>query len=190
MSAAEIIGTALGIVGVALMVRRHLWAFPVGLVQVTIFGWVCFEARLYSETALQLMFFAALAHGWWHWTHPGAGRRELPVGRLSVAGRLLAVAVVGLLWAAWGTIMHRWTDAVLPYVDALVFALSVVAQWLQARKLIENWPGWLLANTVAIGVFASRGLHLFAGLYGIFWLMALWGWREWHRARQHGENHA
>lgn len=187
MSWLEIIGTVLGVVGVALMIRRNLWAFPVGLAQVSLFGWVCFGEKLYSETVLQGMFFAALAHGWWHWTHPGAGRTELPVRALTGAARLGWAAGTLVLWLAWGTLMHRATDAALPYADAFVFAVSVAAQWLQARKRIENWPGWLIANSVALGVFVVKDLYLFAGLYSIFWCMALWGWREWWTAMKETE---
>jgi nicotinamide mononucleotide transporter len=186
MSVAEVIGTVLGVVGVTLMIRRNLWAFPVGLAQVTVFGWVCFGQKLYSETVLQALFFAALAHGWWHWTHPGADKAELPVTRLATGARVAWGAGTLALWLAWSAAMHRWTDAALPYGDGFVFAVSVASQWLQARKHLENWPGWLAANTVAIGVFVAKELYLFAGLYGLFWLMALWGWREWHAAMNKG----
>ena len=181
MSGPEVIATALGVLGVGLMIRRNLWAFPVGIAQVAIFGWVCFVQKLYSETALQMMFFAALAHGWWHWTHSGQDKAELPVQRLSNSARLAWVLAALVLWAGWGAIMQR-AGAALAWGDAFVFAVSVCAQWLQARKCIENWPGWLIANTVAIGVFLVKELYLFAGLYGLFWVMALWGWREWQKA--------
>lgn len=180
MSVWEIIGTVLGVIGVLLMIRRSLWAFPVGLAQVVIFGWVCFQSRLFSETVLQGMFFISLAHGWWHWTHPGAGRPELPVTRLSVGARAGWIGGAFALWLVWGFAM-QWLGAALAYADAFVFAVSAVSQWLQARKHIENWTGWLVANTAAVAVFLVKGLHLFAGLYVIFWLMALWGRREWRR---------
>lgn len=184
MTLLEVMGTVLGVVGVALMVRRSLWAFPVGMAQVVIFGWVCWGAKLYSETALQALFLAALAHGWWHWTHPGRGRPELPVSRLSSRARVGWGLGTLVLWLGWGTAMDRLTDAVLPYADAFVFATSAASQWLQARKVIENWPGWLVANTTAILVFLARDLFLFAGLYVIFWALAWWGWREWLRAER------
>ncbi|MFI5337059.1 MAG: nicotinamide mononucleotide transporter [Opitutales bacterium] len=62
-----------------------------------------------------------------------------------------------------------------------------MAQWWQARKNLENWPAWVVVNTVAIGVYWAKDLRLTSGLYLIFWLMALWGWREW-RATMEGQN--
>ncbi|HYC70779.1 MAG TPA: nicotinamide riboside transporter PnuC [Opitutaceae bacterium] len=190
MTPLEIIATVLGVAGVWLMIRRSLWAFPVGIVQVVIFGWVCFGAQLYSETVLQGLFLGALVHGWWHWTHPDRGQSERPIGRLADAARVTWGVGTIALWLAWGTAMDRWTDAAVPYADAFVFAVSAASQWLQARKLIENWPGWVAANTTAIVVFATRGLYLFAGLYLVFWGMAWWGWRAWARAMAEGRRAA
>ena len=94
-----------------------------------------------------------------------------------VAPEAGAVATVG-----WGTTMHRTTDAALPYWDAYILVFSLIAQWLQARKILENWAGWVGVNTVAIGVYWVKDLRLTAGLYLVFWLMALWGWREWRKS--------
>ncbi len=182
-SALEQIGTVLGIIGVALMIRRKIWAFPIGLIQVSIFGIVCFQGRLYSETVLQGVFFAALAYGWWHWTHPeGREVRELPIQRLTSLETAAWTAGTLLLWGLWGTAMFRLTDAALPYWDAFVFAFSVASQWLQARKVLANWAGWLIANTVAVGVFWTKEYYWFALLYGVFWFMSLGGLRSWARA--------
>ena len=67
MSSAELAGTVLGVVGVALMVRQNVWAWPVGLLQVAISAWVFLGAKLYSDVVLQGFFFAIQAYGWWHW---------------------------------------------------------------------------------------------------------------------------
>jgi nicotinamide mononucleotide transporter len=182
-SAPEQIATALGVTGVWLAIRESLWNFPVGLAQVTIFGWVCFHGKLYSEVVLQALFFIALIYGWINWSRGArdAGRK-LPVRRLSA--RELTAWTVGTLaaWLAWSTAMARFTDAALPYADGFVFAVSVTSQWLQARKALENWLGWLVANTAAIGVFWVKGYHWFAALYFLFGLMAWGGWRAWRRS--------
>ncbi len=178
----EQIATVLGVLFVWLAMRESLWNFPVGLVQAAIFGWVCFEGKLYSETALQAFFFTAMIYGWWHWARGGRESAPLAVSRLSLRAAIAWMGATLALWAVWGAAMARLTDAALPWWDAFVFAASVASQWLQARKLIENWIGWIIANTVGIGVFWAKDLYWFAALYGLFWLMAWGGLRAWTRS--------
>ena len=207
MSIWEIIGTVLGVIGVWLMIRQNLWGWPVGLVQVAVYAWVFFDAKLYSDTLLQVFFFVIQAYGWWHWLkgdgarapvlhRPGDGETPpatdlrsgvaapptLPVTRLSCAAIAGWLALGAVLTAGWGTFMHRTTDAALPWWDAFILVFSLIAQWLQARKNLECWAGWVIVNTVAIGVYWAKDLRLTSGLYLIFWGMALWGWRAWRQS--------
>ncbi len=196
MSIWEIIGTVLGVIGVWLMIRQNIIGWPVGLVQVAVYAWVFFDAKLYSDAILQVAFFLIQAYGWWHWWRgrkpdlrslgEGGPAHQLSVTQLGPAAAAGAVVAGAVVTAGWGTFMHRTTDAALPYWDAFILIYSLIAQWLQARKKLECWPGWLLVNTVAIGVYWVKDLRLTAGLYVIFWLMALWGWREWRISMQVG----
>ena len=205
MSGWEIIGTVLGVIGVWLMIRQNIWGWPVGLVQVAVYAWVFFDTRLYSDAILQIFFFAIQAYGWWHWLKgkgrratspapnprsevaapPAGGQEErgtLPVTRLSLRAMAASIVIGAGLTAAWGAFMHRSTDAALPWWDAFILVFSLIAQWLQARKNLECWAGWIIVNTIAIGVYWAKDLRLTSGLYLIFWVMALWGWREWRQS--------
>ena len=194
MSSGEIIGTVLGVIGVWVMIRQNIWGWPVGLVQVAVYAWVFFDAKLYSDTILQAAFFLIQAYGWWHWVRgvkdrAASGQVVLPVTRLSGATIAVWIAVGAGLTVAWGFFMHRTTDAALPWWDAFILVVSLIAQWLQARKNIENWPAWVVVTTVAIGVYWAKDLRLTSGLYLIFWVMALWGWRAWARTMQEAKTH-
>lgn len=182
MSPFEIIGTVLGIWGVWLTIRQNIWCWPIGAVQVLVYAWVFFTAKLYSDVLLQLVFFVLEVYGWWYWLRGGEKRAELPVTRLSakaVAGWLVLGAA---LTAGWGELMHRTTDAALPHWDAFVLVFSLIAQWFQARKNLECWPGWVVVNVVAIGVYWAKDLRLTSGLYLVFLAMSFWGWRAWRRS--------
>ena len=61
---------------------------------------------------------------------------------------------------------------------------SVLAQLLLMRRRLETWYGWLLVNTLAVPLFASRELYLTAGLYGLFWCNAWYGLYRWRCALQ------
>lgn len=172
--------TVLGLLGVALTIRQSLWNFPIGLVQVSLSARVFYEARLYADMKLQAFFFVVLAYGWWHWTRPGAGGKGiLPVTRMthkSAVGHLL-IGVAGTL--LWGRYLQVYTDAVMPYRDAFIASFSILAQWLQARKKLENWFAWMAVNFSAVVVYWLAGLYWFAILYFLFFILAAAGHREW-----------
>src|SRR6185295_1045157 len=94
--------TVLGVLFVWLAMRENLWNFPVGLVQAAIFGWVCFEGKLYSETVLQALFFVAMIYGWWHWARGGNNAAPLAVQRLTPREAIAWVVVTLALWGVWG----------------------------------------------------------------------------------------
>ncbi|MFM9079829.1 MAG: nicotinamide riboside transporter PnuC [Opitutaceae bacterium] len=182
MSPAEIAGTVLGVIGVALMVRQNAWGWPVGLVQVLISAWVFLEAKLYSDVLLQGFFFAIQAYGWWNWRKGSAGGDGPPVTRLGTRDIAAWVVTGGVATLLWGEVMRRGTDAALPHWDAFILIFSIVSQWLQARTRLEKWAGWMAVNFVAVGVYWERDLRGFALLYLLFLAMAVWGHVSWRRA--------
>jgi nicotinamide mononucleotide transporter len=190
MSPLEIVGTVLGVVGVGLMIRQNIWGWPVGLVQVAVYAWIFFEAKLYSDAILQGFFFALQAYGWAHWLmNPRhAAHSDLAVTRLTAREVAVWLVVGALGAAAWGELMRRETDAALPHWDAFILVFSLIAQWLQARKRLECWAGWMIVNVVGIGVYWAKDLRLTAGLYAVFFAMAVAGHVEWRKSmREAGE---
>lgn len=193
-SALDQVNLVLGIAGVALMIRRSLWAFPVGLVAVTVQGVLFFRAKFYADATQQIFFFAALAWGWWHWTQAGGATRgeqggaaELPVTSMAGRARVVTLLAGGAAVAVWALALRRWTDAVMPWRDAFIAVFGIVAQVLQARKVIENWPLWVVVNVVAIAAYWKADLAYTAFLYVIYLGLAVLGWREWARACKGGE---
>jgi nicotinamide mononucleotide transporter len=174
------------VVGVWLMIRRRLAAFPVGMVAVTVQGILFFRSRIYADAILQVFFFVTLAWGWRHWVKDRGAAPELPVTRLGWRGCAWVASLATAATVVWALVLLRWTDAVIPWRDAFVAAFSVAAQILQARKNVETWPTWVLVNVVAIPAYWSAALAYTAFLYLIYLGLAFAGWREWRRAMQAG----
>jgi nicotinamide mononucleotide transporter len=157
--------------------------WPAGLVQVTLFVFVFYDARLYSDVILHVVYIALGVYGWWAWTHGGAdddGR--LPVTRAGVRAALMWTAVCAAATILVGAAMRRFTDADRPYWDAAVLALSLVAQWLMARKVLESWLFWIAVDVLAIGLYAVKALYPTAGLYAVFLVLAITGFFAWKRS--------
>lgn len=172
----------LGVVGVVLMIRRTLWAFPVGLVAVAVQGVLFFRARFYADAALQVFFFVTLAWGWRHWVRDRGHAPELPVTRLSWRARGLTLAAVTLATVAWALAARAWTDTRMPWRDAAIAMLQVAGQLLQARKNLENWALFTVANVLAIFAYWSAELAYTAFLFAIYLVLGLAGWRAWWKA--------
>jgi nicotinamide mononucleotide transporter len=183
MSPLETIAAACGLLSVWLTVRRSLWCWPTGLVMVALYAFIFYDARLYSDMGLQLIYVVLQLYGWGHWLRGGPREGEaLPVSGLSSAARAAwaGAALAGSAALGWAT--ATWTDTALPYPDAFITALSLAAQWLMARKVWESWLGWILVDLAAIPVYAAKDLYLTAGLYTLFLLLASAGLLSWKRS--------
>lgn len=181
MSRLELFAAGLGVVNVLLVVRRSVWNYPFGLIMVTLYGFVFFRARLYSDTILQAYFFVVQVFGWWYWLK-GRGTDGLVLPEtMGWTGRLTACAVTLAGAAAGGWMFATYTNAAAPWLDAFIAAASVTAQYLMSIRKIENWIWWIVVDIVATGVYFWKGLYPTTGLYVIFLGLSLAGLITWTR---------
>ncbi|EQB33088.1 nicotinamide riboside transporter PnuC [Sphingobium ummariense] len=182
MSSLEWVAAALGLVNIWLVVRRSIWNYPFGIAMVVLYGFVFFEARLYSDALLQIFFLIVQFYGWWNWAHARADAGAVEVRLLTARARIAWLGGAAAATLGWGWLMHRYTDAAFPWWDAGVAMLSVAAQILMSRRYVENWLLWIAVDAIAIGLYAARGLTLTALLYAVFLGMAIGGLLGWRRA--------
>lgn len=187
MNPLEAAGTLLGLINLWLTRRQHLLCWPVGIACVACFALVFYEARLYSDLLLQLVYIALQCYGWWLWARGARHPRHAHISHKAIT-RLSARALLAwLLFAAaaaasLGTVMATYTRAALPYWDATPTALSLVAQYLQAHKVLDSWWIFIAANLLFIGIYLVKGLYLTAGLFAVSSVLALAGWFAWRAA--------
>jgi nicotinamide mononucleotide transporter len=172
----EVFGVVTGGVCVWLIVRQQIWSWPVGLANNVFFIALFFNARLLADMALQFIYIVLGVLGWYWWLRGGERRSRLRVSRATPA--TLAVLVVLVAATTWGlTLFLRLVGDAAPFLDALTTTLSLAAQYLLTRKLIENWYVWIAADIIYIWLYGDRGLPLTAALYALFLGLCLFGLR-------------
>ena len=178
----EMVAVVITMAAVYLITRQVVWAWPLSMIGVTLYAVVFFEARLYADMGLQGLYFSLAAYGWWAWLHGGEDHGALRVSRASTrtGATLLVLATIAGLALGFG--LSRFTDASLPYMDSMLTAFSVAAQWMQTRKLLENWLLWLAVDVFYVSMFLYMELYLTAGLYGSFLVLAVMGYVQWRRS--------
>jgi nicotinamide mononucleotide transporter len=182
MSSLELLAAITGAISVWLSVRQNIWSWPTAIVNVVLYALVFWNARLYADMGLQVVYAVLSIYGWYEWLYGGVGRTQLRVTRTTrpVAARLVLIAAAGS--ALLGTLLHRTTDAALPFMDSFLSSTSLVAQWMMTKKLLENWLVWIAVDVLYVGMFLFKGLYLTAGLYAVFLALAVRGYLDWRRS--------
>jgi len=181
MSLLEIVGFLTGAVCVFLQVRENIWNWPIGIANNILYLVMFSQHRLYADAGLQLFFMSISVYGWWKWKFGGQDHTGLSVSRTS---RALGWKLVGITLGAAVLIylvLRRFSDSDVPYGDATTTAMSLTAQFMLGRKLIENWILWIAANVIYIGLYCYKHLYLTAFLNVIFIVLCVAGYRKWSK---------
>ncbi len=184
MTVAEIAAVILGLISVYLVTRQNVWCYPLGIISVFIYLFIFFEVKLYADMGLQLFFIVLQVYGWYQWLYGGADHSALRVTRAHRSIHGWTVIFTAAATAGLGYILHRNTDASIPFLDSFLAALSMAAQWMMAKKYIENWILWMAVNIGSIGMFGYKELYLTMVLYGVYLVLAVVGYIEWQRSME------
>jgi nicotinamide mononucleotide transporter len=179
MNLFESIAAALGILSVFFSTRQNILAWPTSLLNNAMYGAIFFQHKLYALMVLQGCFFAIALYGWYKWRFGGVAKSELKVSRIPPKlGALLVLVALAATLAIW-YLLRRFTQDAAPLIDAFFFAVSLVAQWMMARKYFECWPVWVAINCVSVPFFFLQHSYPTMVQYAVFLLLAIMGWRAW-----------
>jgi len=182
MRSLELIAAGVGIASVFLSTRQHIASWPTALVNVILYGVYFFQQKLYALMGLQGFFAAVSLYGWYLWLYGGESKSQLKVSHTPprVGATLAALATLGTLVLA--RVLERHTPDPQPWADAALTAVSLVGQWMMARKLLECWVIWIGVNLVSVPFFFLRAEYPTAVQYGAFLLLAVSGLYQWNRS--------
>ena len=183
----ELIATFFGFACVVLTIRRNIWCWPTGLVQVLLFIIIFYDAKLYSDLILHVIYVGLQIYGWNCWlaqrtlSDDAADLAEETVTSLSQSALTIwfAVTVIGTI--VLGLSMKTFTDAALPFADAFTTVASLVAQYLLAHKKLESWLFWIAVDVISIGIYVYKSLIPTSVLYSAFLVLAIIGYVAWRR---------
>ena len=178
----EITGVILSLIYIYLSIGQKISLWVFGLLSSVFYVVVFFNTKFYADMSLQLYYVVISIYGWFNWKRgkPGSGQ-DLPTTRTSRRLWLQLVAVSVVIYIIYYIILARFTDSTIPKADSLVGMLSVVGTWMLAKKLLENWIVWIVADGIATGLFFYKGLYPTAILFIIYTVMAVVGYWQWQK---------
>lgn len=179
----ELLAMALGLVSIILQIRQNLWLWPVNIVMVSLYIIVFIDAKLYADMSLQVYYLVMSIYGWIYWIFGGRRNQanSVPVTRTRRKfWPFLALASV-VFFLIIRFVLINYTDSDIPNWDAFTTALSFVATWMLARKLIEHWIIWIVVDFVSVGMYIYKGLYPTTFLFIVLTILAFKGYFAWKK---------
>jgi nicotinamide mononucleotide transporter len=186
----EIIAALFALLYLWLEIRQRSALWIVGIISSAFYVVIFYHGKFYADMALNGYYILAGVYGLWMWRCGNARNnpnrvsnsvRVLPVSRTTAAQAVVLAGVAAALAGSLTFVLQRFTDSPVPFGDALTTALSIVAMWMLAHKLIEQWWVWLAVNLISTGLYFWRGLEPTAVLYLIYSIASVVGYFQWKK---------
>jgi nicotinamide mononucleotide transporter len=180
----EVIGSIIGIIYVILATKQNIWCWYAGIINVTIYIFVFFDARLYGDMALQMFYLVMSFYGWYEWKFSKTVKSK-KVGISNIKRNLLLfVFVVTIILSIGFGYLLTFTKTDVPHWDGVATALGLIGTWMTARKYLENWLVWIVTNIICVGIYFYKGLYPTVGFYTIITILAVIGYFKWKKELQ------
>jgi nicotinamide mononucleotide transporter len=179
-SCLEFVAVLFGIVGVYLSILEKISNWPIGIVNVSLYALLFWQQRLYANAGLQIVYLGISVYGWYRWVRgdPSGGALVVRTTTRPLALKLIMATIA--IWIGL-VVLTRAFGGTMPILDAGTTAVSLVAEWMLARKLFENWAVWIAVDAVYVGMLLSDQLYLTAINYAVYFVLAVMGYVAWRR---------
>ncbi|MDN5214832.1 nicotinamide riboside transporter PnuC [Fulvivirgaceae bacterium BMA12] len=185
-----ILGLLFGLLAVWFLIIENIWTWPSGIAYVLVSLVVFWEARLFGDFLLHILYFILNSYGWYYWLYGKNKQQEvLPVTKSSSKEMALTVLLTAIGVYVFGYFLQNLPDyieglpaAALPYWDSATSVLSITGMWLTAKKRIDSWYYWLVVDILATGIYFYKEIYFYAVLYMVYIVMAVLGYLAWKKS--------
>ncbi len=171
-------GTGLGYIILVLLKKTSAWI--IGVLSSALYVKICFSAQLYLDGVLQLFYVIMGIYGWWVW-HSKTAKEAQIIQMWPLKKHLWSILFSAFLVLLTGFIFSHYTGQAKPYTDAFITIYSLLATYMVAHKVLENWLYWICIDALSVYLFASQGLYLTSLLYLVYAIMAVIGYFKWKK---------
>jgi nicotinamide mononucleotide transporter len=182
MSGWEVLAVLFGIAYVLLAAKESLWTWLFAFLSTVIYTLLFWEGALVSSSLLNFYYMIMAVYGFILWRSGGEQGEELEISQWSLKKNFFVIAI-GLMTAALlGYLSDTYTDARFAYLDTFVMVFSVIATWMLANKVLENWFYWMVIDSTAIVLYWKSGYLATIILFLLYVILAFYAYYSWRKA--------
>ena len=194
----EIIATIFGLLSVYFSIKKNIWVYPTGIISTVLFIYIMFVFGLLGDMLINVYYSVMSIYGWILWSKNSddnihvnvkkASKNDWSFGSALFLGSLLFVGLIyyfkpfidnqfSMEGVKLGLYHLDWAN----YTDIVTTSLFLVGMYFMAKRNLENWIFWIVADIVCVPMMLYKGLGFTALQYLIFTAMAIIGYLEWKK---------
>ena len=177
----EIVAAALAITYLILAMQQNILCWAAWIISSIMYLFVMFSAGLYMESGLQIFYIVMGIYGWIQWNNRSS-KNNLTVSTWPIIKHIYKLLILIVLVTFSGLILSNLTEAVSPYIDAFTTWGAIIATYMVAKKILENWYYWFVVDFVSVFLFLSRELYTTALLFSIYIILVIFGFIAWRKS--------
>jgi nicotinamide mononucleotide transporter len=182
----ELIAVITGVVGVWYAKKENILVYPIGIISVLIWVYLCWIGKMYGQSLVNFSFFIINIFGWYNWSRKNDDQSNaVEIQFNNYLQNVIVIITTLLLWVLlyYFLLKYKADDEAVIYVflEALITAMNFVAMFLLAWKRIENWIYWIIADIMCIPLFIHKDYLIGVFQFSFFIVIAFLGYIEWKK---------
>ncbi len=179
----EITAVVFAIIYLLLAVKQDVRCWYAAIFSSFLYFFIMMSANLYMEAYLQIFYIIMAIYGWFQWNKISEDKSKFIVRTWSIKQHLIVISSVISLAYISGSLLNIYTEAALPFIDALTTWGAIIATYMVAKKLLENWIYWFVIDSISVLLFMSRGLYLTSVLFFVYLIIIYFGYKSWTKIK-------
>ena len=176
MNLIEIIAVIFSLLSVIFAVKNNILTWPFAMIGVTFYGIFFYQNQIWGNMFLQIPFLFQSIYGWSKWEvidNDKVEWLEKHDRNILVISSFLIIILI--------TFVLIMTGDKSPYFDGITTSFSLIAMTLLAKKKIDTWLYWIIADILFIIFFLNEEQYLSSITYFVFLILAITGLKQWKR---------
>ena len=179
----EITAVVFAIIYLLLAVKQDVRCWYAAIFSSFLYFFIMMSANLYMEAYLQIFYIFMAIYGWFQWNKTSEDKYKFIVRTWNIKQHLIVISSVICLAYISGSLLNIYTEAALPFIDALTTWGAIIATYMVAKKLLENWIYWFVIDSISVLLFMSRGLYLTSVLFFVYLIIIYFGYKSWTKIK-------
>jgi nicotinamide mononucleotide transporter len=179
----EILAVTTALLYLFLAAKEDVKCWYAAIISSSLYFYIMLNANLIMEAYLQIFYIGMAIFGFFQWRKLYANNKPIKIKSWELKTHVYVIAAIIIISLLSGILLSKYTNAALPFLDAMTTFGALITTYMVAKKVLENWIYWFVIDSISILLFMSRGLYLTSVLFFVYLIIIYFGYKSWTKIK-------